>query len=39
MLGRFTTRRAPVPEPVSAPAEAAPSLEGVSWTVFPEPAS
>src|SRR5262245_17136345 len=34
MAGRFTARRT-TPEP--APEEV-PSLEGVSWTVFPEPA-
>jgi pilus assembly protein CpaF len=38
MAGRFTTRRAPPPEfvPVEEPS---PALEGVSWTVFPEPAA
>src|SRR5581483_1617844 len=35
MAGRFSARRAPAPEP--APAEEASStLEGISWTVFPE---
>src|SRR5215475_3870740 len=37
MAGRFTTRRTPTPDfvPVEEPAAA---LEGVSWTVLPEPA-
>src|SRR5215831_16241867 len=38
MVGRFTTRRAAAPEFVPAE-EPAPALEGVSWTVFPEPAA
>jgi pilus assembly protein CpaF len=38
MVGRFTTRRAAAPEFVPAE-EPSPALEGVSWTVFPEPAS
>jgi pilus assembly protein CpaF len=38
MAGRFTTKRAaPAPEFVPAE-EPSPALEGVSWTVFPEPA-
>jgi pilus assembly protein CpaF len=38
MVGRFTAKRAAVPEfvPVEEPA---PTLEGMSWTVFPEPAA
>ena len=38
MVGRFTARRAPAPD-VAPPIEEASSsaLEGVSWTVFPEP--
>src|SRR6516165_3790631 len=38
MVGRFTTRRAAAPEFVPAE-EPAPALEGVSWSVFPEPAA
>jgi pilus assembly protein CpaF len=38
MVGRFTARRAPRPEPAPAAAEPAPALDGVSWTVFAEPA-
>ncbi len=40
MVGRFTTRRAPAPD-VAPPIEEAASsaLEGVSWTVFPEPSA
>jgi pilus assembly protein CpaF len=37
MVGRFTVRRAPTPDLVPAMDEAAIALEGVSWTVFPEP--
>jgi len=37
MAGRFTTKRAAAPEFVPAE-EPSPALEGVSWTVFPEPA-
>ena len=38
MAGRFSARRAPPPEPL--PEEQAPStLEGISWTVFPEAAA
>ena len=37
MIGRFTAHRAPAPEPVVKEPVAA--LEGVSWTVFPEPAA
>src|SRR5262245_7807871 len=36
MSGRFTARRSTVPDAAVAPEET-PSLEGVSWTVFPEP--
>jgi pilus assembly protein CpaF len=38
MVGRFTAKRAAAPEfvPVEEPS---PTLEGVSWTVFPEPAA
>src|SRR6202521_4613346 len=38
MAGRFTAKRAAAPEfvPVEEPS---PTLEGVSWTVFPEPAA
>jgi pilus assembly protein CpaF len=38
MVGRFTARRAAAPEPVVVE-EPAPGLEGVSWTVFPEPSA
>ena len=38
MAGRFTVRRAAAPEPEPALEEPSPALEGVSWTVFPEPA-
>src|SRR3989304_3370321 len=40
MVGRFTARRATAPD-VAPPIEEVSSsaLEGVSWTVFPEPAS
>src|SRR6187399_879354 len=38
MAGRFTTRRAPAPEAVVVEEPAA-GLEGVSWTVFPDPAA
>jgi pilus assembly protein CpaF len=37
MAGRFTLRRAAAPDFVPA-AEPSPALEGVSWTVLPEPA-
>jgi pilus assembly protein CpaF len=36
MAGRFTTRRVAA-EPLPAVEEPSPGLEGVSWTVFPEP--
>jgi pilus assembly protein CpaF len=36
MAGRFTTRRVAA-EPLPAAEEPSPGLEGVSWTVFPEP--
>ena len=35
MAGRFSARRAPVPEPVPEE-ETSSTLEGISWTVFPE---
>src|SRR6202165_1430685 len=38
VVGRFTTKRAAAPEFVPA-AEPTPVLEGMSWTVFPKPAS
>jgi pilus assembly protein CpaF len=38
MVGRFTARRAAAPEPVVVE-EPTPGLEGVSWTVFPEPSA
>src|SRR4051794_28261422 len=38
MIGRFTARRAAAPEPVVVEEPTA-ALEGVSWTVFPEPAA
>jgi pilus assembly protein CpaF len=38
MIGRFTARRAAAPEAVVVEEPAA-ALEGVSWTVFPEPAA
>src|ERR1043166_6003341 len=39
MAGRFTARRGPVATEFVPPAEEAmPALEGISWTVFPEPA-
>src|SRR5713101_1527092 len=39
MVGRFTARRVAAPEPVPAAEEASPALDGVAWTVFPEPAA
>ena len=37
MAGRFSVRRSPAPD-LAPPVEEAPStLEGISWTVFPEP--
>jgi pilus assembly protein CpaF len=40
MVGRFTARRVAAPDVVPPVEEMAPSaLEGVSWTVFPEPAA
>src|SRR6266581_6452072 len=39
MVGRFTARRMPAPDLPPAVAEPSPALEGVSWTVFPEPAA
>src|SRR6266581_4724398 len=38
MAGRFTLRRAAAPELPPAVAGPSPALEGVSWTVLPEPA-
>jgi pilus assembly protein CpaF len=38
MAGRFTVRRAAAPEFPPAGAEPSPALDGVSWTVLPEPA-
>lgn len=38
MAGRFSARRAAAPETITVPVDEAPStLEGISWTVFPEP--
>jgi pilus assembly protein CpaF len=37
MAGRFSVRRSSAPEPQVAVEEAPSTLEGVSWTVFPEP--
>jgi pilus assembly protein CpaF len=37
MAGRFTARRASAPDLVPAIEDAPSTLEGVSWTVFPEP--
>jgi pilus assembly protein CpaF len=37
MIGRFTVRRSSAPELVPVPEGAAPALDGVAWTVFPEP--
>ena len=37
MAGRFSVRRSSAPEPSVAVEEAPSTLEGVSWTVFPEP--
>jgi pilus assembly protein CpaF len=39
MVGRFTLRRAPAPEAAPPAAQPPAALEGVSWTVFPEPAA
>jgi pilus assembly protein CpaF len=36
MAGRFTAHRAPAPE--ALPAEEALAVEGIAWTVYPEPA-
>ncbi len=37
MAGRFSARRAAAPDSATAPEDEAPStLEGISWTVFPE---
>jgi len=35
MVGRFTVRRAPAPEPAPVE-EPSPAMEGVAWTVFPD---
>ena len=37
MVGRFTTRRVAASEVGQAVEEPSPGLDGVSWTVFPEP--
>jgi pilus assembly protein CpaF len=39
MAGRFTVHRAASPDLAPAIDDGAPPLEGVSWTVFPEPAA
>jgi pilus assembly protein CpaF len=39
MVGRFTAKRAAAPEFAPAAEGPLPALDGVSWTVFPEPAS
>src|SRR5690242_7426699 len=39
MVGLFTARRSSVPEPAVVEEPASAALEGVSWTVFPEPAA
>ncbi|HZS63008.1 MAG TPA: CpaF family protein [Xanthobacteraceae bacterium] len=39
MVGRFTARRAPTPEVTAPIEEPSAALDGVSWTVFPEPAA
>jgi pilus assembly protein CpaF len=36
MVGRFTLRRAPAPEPAPVVEETSPATEGVAWTVFPD---
>src|SRR5262245_30546327 len=36
MVGRFTVRRAPAPEPVAPVEEPSPAMSGVAWTVFPD---
>ena len=36
MVGRFTLRRAPAPEPAPVVEEPSPAMEGVSWTVVPD---
>jgi pilus assembly protein CpaF len=38
MAGRFTARRANAPELAPIADDAAPALDGVAWTVFPDPA-
>src|SRR5437764_13453260 len=37
MIGRFTVRRASAPELAPVAEDVAPALDGVAWTVFPEP--
>src|SRR6476620_11580191 len=39
MVGRFTARRTSVPDPAFVEEPAYAALDGVSWTVFPEPAA
>ncbi len=39
MIGRFTARRAVAPEVAPAQDEPPPGLEGVAWTVLPEPSA
>jgi pilus assembly protein CpaF len=39
MIGRFSARRATAPEPPQPEEPSSSTLEGVSWTVFPEPVS
>ena len=36
MVGRFTVRRAPAPEPAPVVEEPSPAMGGVAWTVFPD---
>jgi len=38
MVGRFTARRPAATESIP-PEEPSPALEGMSWSVFPEPAA
>src|SRR6188474_3890498 len=39
MVGRFTARRTSVPDPAIVEEPASAALDGVSWTVFPEPSA
>jgi pilus assembly protein CpaF len=39
MVGRFTAKRSAAPEFIPVEEPASPTLDAVSWTVFPEPAS